>query len=104
MVPDFYTSILRTGTVPAFDDHSHTRPVLNTVEECRAHLMRATSELCQAIRDYPDAQLEQEVVLPFNGGMRLTMADLMGMHYWNTVYHLGQINYLQTQWGDREMH
>jgi uncharacterized damage-inducible protein DinB len=109
MVPDFYLIVLRTGSVPVFDDHAKERvetlrASLSTIDECREGLMRMTSELCQAIRDFPDQRLEEEVVLPFNGGMRVTMGDVLGLHYWNTVYHLGQINYLQTLLGDREMH
>lgn len=104
MVPQFYITILQTGAPPAFDDHAREKPSLGTIEECRAEAMRATSELCRMIREFPDADLEKEVTLPFNGGMVVTMADLLGLHYWNTVYHLGQINFIQTLLGDKEMH
>jgi hypothetical protein len=36
--------------------------------------------------------------------MTVSLADVCFLHYWNTVYHLGQVNYLQTLLGDREMH
>lgn len=104
MVPHFYITILKTGAPPAFDDHAHEMPSLTTVDECRTEAMKATSELCRMIREFPDSDLEKEITLPFNGGMVVTMADLLGLHYWNTVYHLGQINFIQTLLGDKEMH
>ena len=62
-----------------------------------------TPEL-MAISDFPEGKLDEEITLPFGGGMTMTMADLLGLPYWNTVYHLGQINQIQLMLGDREMH
>jgi hypothetical protein len=36
--------------------------------------------------------------------MTVTIADVLGMHYWNLTYHLGQINQIQMMLGDRQMH
>jgi hypothetical protein len=65
---------------------------------------RTTSELCQAIEAFDPARLEEEVTIPFGFRTVLTMADVIGLHYWNIVYHLGQINQIQLMAGDREMH
>ena len=42
--------------------------------------------------------------LPFGGGMTVSMADVLMMHYWNATYHLGQINQIQLMLGDKAMH
>jgi hypothetical protein len=42
--------------------------------------------------------------LPFGPGFTVTTADVLFMAYQNTVYHTGQINYVQMLLGDTEMH
>ncbi|MEZ5163605.1 MAG: hypothetical protein R2688_07600 [Fimbriimonadaceae bacterium] len=66
--------------------------------------MKTTSDLCNLIAEFPDDQLENEVTLPFGGGMTITMADVLSIHYWNTVYHQGQVNFIQMLLGDGDMH
>ena len=60
--------------------------------------------LCQAVMDLPDSRLDEEVWLPLGGGMNLTVAEVIGKHSWNLIYHLGQINQIQLMLGDRAMH
>lgn len=57
----------------------------------------------KAIRDCPDEDLDREFPVPFGAG-RLTGEQIVVMCYWNMVYHLGQINYIQTRYDDKEMH
>src|SRR5271165_6369603 len=77
---------------------------LDTIAECVEGTRKTTSDLCKAIAAAPDGRLEDELKLPFGGGLVMTFADLLGMHYWNLVYHLGQINQIALAHGDREMH
>ena len=42
--------------------------------------------------------------MPWGDGMTETLANVMLHHFWNIVYHEGQIAYIQTIYGDREMH
>lgn len=77
---------------------------LGTVQACVEAARRSTSELCKAITNAPTRLLEEEIRLPFGGGLVMTFADLLGMHYWNLVYHLGQINQIALAHGDKEMH
>jgi hypothetical protein len=77
---------------------------LETITSCVETARKTTSELCKAIAAAPDAKLEEEVRLPFGGGLVMTFADLLGMHHWNLVYHLGQVNQIALAHGDREMH
>lgn len=73
-------------------------------DDGREQALRETGELCSLIAAFPDEKLDEEVTLPVGGGMVLTMAEVLGVHYWNLVYHQGQVNYIQTLLGDREMH
>ncbi|MHB8634995.1 MAG: DinB family protein [Fimbriimonadaceae bacterium] len=96
-----------------FAKHPHNEPGhrsmpesagLETVGACAEAARKTTTELCQAIAAVADAKLECEVRLPFGGGLVMTFADLLGMHHWNLVYHLGQINQIALAHGDKEMH
>jgi hypothetical protein len=51
-----------------------------------------------------DADLDVEHPLPWNADAKMTTADMMFFPYWNLVYHVGQINYIQLLLGDTEMH
>lgn len=94
---------------PVFDEHAlreakRVQASYDTLEKCIAAAQSSTGALCQAIAQFPDRDLDEEIQLPFGGGVIMTMADVLGMHQWNLVYHLGQINQIQLMLGDRQMH
>lgn len=76
----------------------------DTIEKCIEAARGSTNQICQAISAFPDDRLEEEITMPFGGGMTMTMAEILGLHHWNMVYHLGQINQIQLMLGDRVMH
>lgn len=105
----WFLPIVRDRTSPEFDEHARREAVrlrqsFDTIEKCIEAARDTTSDLCQAIAAFPDDALEDEMQLPFGGGVVMTMADVLSMHHWNMVYHLGQINQIQLMLGDREMH
>ncbi len=57
--------------------------------------------LYAAIRAFPDSDLNTTVELPW---MTSTFFQVMSYPYWNLMYHAGQVNYIQTLYGDTEMH
>ncbi|GAB4462501.1 MAG: hypothetical protein OHK0029_29470 [Armatimonadaceae bacterium] len=73
-------------------------------DEIRDYAREKHTLLVAAIRSVPNQKLEEVRMLPFNGGMQVTGADVLFLPYWNIVYHTGQINYIQTMLGDKEMH
>jgi hypothetical protein len=104
----WFLPLVESGVVPVFDqeiavNHERFRRTMGELDECIGEARQSTGQLCQAIIAFPDADLENEVVLPFGGG-KTTMADVLAMHYWNMVYHLGQINQIQLMLGDTKMH
>lgn len=69
-------------------------------EVCREKLVR----LFELYREMPDAQLAETKWLPFNGGRDHTFAELLDYPRWNFTYHLGQIGYIQTLYGDKKIY
>lgn len=105
----WFAPIVRNCEAPEFDEHARRESIrirrsFDTVEKCVEAARRSTNELCGEIAAFPDAFLEEEITMPFGGGISMTMADVLGMHAWNLIYHLGQINQIQLMLGDREMH
>jgi len=75
-----------------------------SLADCERLLAEHTVRLSAAIRAIPDEDLEQTLTMPWADDMVMSLADVMTMHYWNVTYHLGQVNYIQTLYGDKEMH
>ena len=56
------------------------------------------------IRDYPEGDLDRVIELPFMPDLKMTVLEILCSPYWNATYHLGQINFIQLMYGDKEMH
>ncbi len=86
---------------------SYTRLPAEAVQQIEAACREATQaesllqesadELAAVILALPDGQLEKPITAPF-GTYSVAQCCLLG--YWNMVYHEGQINYIQTLYGD----
>ena len=76
----------------------------NTIEDCEAECNRRLESLFEMYQKMPDEKLSETKWLPFDGGRDFTMEEMMGYPRWNFTYHLGQISYIQTLYGDKEMH
>ena len=90
--------LLETQTMPPMDRAAFLafREKYDTPEKVFAVLESASEEFAKAIEALPQEKLETVVTLPFGGGMDKTLAEFVMLVYWNTVYHEGQINYIQT--------
>lgn len=75
-----------------------------TVEDCEAECGRRLETLYAFFKTIPDGQLANTKWLPYDGGRDFTVAEMMDYPRWNFNYHTGQIAYIQTLYGDREMH
>lgn len=64
-------------------------------------LRAATDKICEAIRATPDASLAES--MSFWGPEPWTVAAVLNFHNWNMTYHCGQVNYIQTLYGDKAM-
>lgn len=74
-----------------------------TLEGCERALSENTQRLNDVIRSVPDGDMMKLIAMPWNPSDTVPAADVMFMHYWNATYHLGQINFIQTLYGDKQM-
>ncbi len=103
-VTAFFTKIIVERAVPAFDGaYERAMAELDTMEKALAALDANTADLLAAIEAFPDAELTATVTMPWSP-VPATLECVLLMNYWNLVYHYGQISYIQTLYGDREMH
>jgi len=75
-----------------------------TVAQCDEACRQKLERLYALYRQMPDAQLTETKWLPFNGGRDHTFAELLDYPRWNFTYHLGQIAYIQTLYGDNKIY
>jgi hypothetical protein len=80
------------------------RQAWTTVEDCERVGKERLGALFEAIRTCPDERLKDTVWLPYDGGRDFTIQEIMEYPRWNANYHTGQINYIQTLYGDKDMH
>lgn len=71
------------------------------LDKCEAECKATTAKLNQAIAKMTPEQMVEMHTMPW--GMEHSGGEIAGFHYWNLVYHLGQVNYIQTLYGDRDM-
>jgi hypothetical protein len=90
--------LIESGELPPLDRSAHLQAMeeFNTPEKALKQLEDAADLLGIAIEAAPTDRLAKVVSLPFGGGMEKTIAEVVLMAYWNTVYHEGQVNYIQT--------
>lgn len=98
-----WTTILRTRAFFSIskDVWEETANELDTLEKVTARLRKTTADLVDAIRSMPVEQLSETVDTPW-GPYSLARCCLHA--YWNMAYHEGQLNYIQTLYGDFEEH
>ncbi len=76
-----------------------------TLEECEARCQANTEALVELIRGLSDGELDQTITAGGpNGPRELSLADVAMAHHNNMLYHVGQINYVQTLYGDFDPH
>lgn len=75
-----------------------------TVADCQNECNRRMDELFKFFGTISDEKLKETKWLPYDGGRDFTVSEMMDYPRWNFNYHLGQIAYIQTLLGDRQMH
>lgn len=72
-----------------------------SVDECERITRGNTADFLDRVRALPDEALDARHEMPW--GETMTGFDVISFQYWNLTYHLGQIMYIQTLYGDMEM-
>lgn len=107
--PDYVTGMLTQDKAPEPDPERWEkllaeRKAWTTIEDCEREAKLRVGKLVEAIRQVPDEKLTDTQWLPYDGGRDFTIAEIMEYPRWNANYHLGQICYIQTLYGDKDMH
>ncbi len=74
-----------------------------TVEQCKAEFEKNFPQWEAVARGMPDEKLSKSKFLSITNREH-TFLDLLDYVRWNSSYHLGQIAYIQTLYGDKEMY
>jgi hypothetical protein len=107
--PTYVIPILENRACPPWDPETFgaltaERQSWTTLDQCEAKLNESLDKWEACVRAFPEAEMPEEIDLPFVEGLRQSFADIMNYPYWNLSYHLGQICFIQTLYGDARMH
>ena len=84
-----------------WDDYKKQTDARRNKAACLAWLKSSTEALAGAIAAFPADRLGDATTDPVHNGKATTWADFaIDLFYWNTVYHEGQVNYIQVLYGD----
>lgn len=99
--------MLKTGAMPAMDagamEAMGAERASWTLADCERICRERIEGLYDAIRVFPDEDLQKPIALPF-GDREWKLADVASYLMWNLTYHLGQVSFIQTLYGDHEMY
>lgn len=74
-----------------------------SLADCERVCRESSEKLFAVLRGYTDEDLAKPIALPF-GDKDWRMSDVASYPLWNLTYHLGQIGFIQTLYGDHEMY
>lgn len=105
LITDFAAKMLIEKACPEFSNEAYGAGIaaLDTMDKAIAALDASWANLKSVILDFPTEDLEKSIMLPWFPDPQ-TFANIMFIALWNNTYHIGQINYIQTLYGDKEMH
>ncbi len=96
---------LNSRQLPPMEHDTFSKAIaeLDSLDKTLAALDANGEALAAAIEAFPTEELDNTIQLPWLPEP-WSFAQIMLLPYWNTVYHIGQISYIQTLYGDKEMH
>jgi hypothetical protein len=71
------------------------------LDTCEQKCREVTSTYNEFLKTMTPEQMGTMHSMPW--GEEHSGAEIAGFHYWNVVYHVGQVNYIQTLYGDKDM-
>jgi hypothetical protein len=101
--PDMFLMHLAPDRTPKYNSYEDAMAAGANMDldACEAECRKLTQEINDAILKMTPEQMAQKHAMPW--GMEHSGAEIAGFHHWNAVYHLGQVNYIQTLYGDKSM-
>lgn len=84
-------------------EFTQRRDAISGLDEAEQIARAGVAELNQAIAAIPDDHLTQTAWLPFGKSNDWPIHHVAGIYSSNARYHTGQVNYIQTCYGDHSM-
>jgi len=97
MTTPFSAELIHTMKVPEMAEQKYPQDIAELEKMYRA----SVDDFIKAVREFPEDKLQEKMDLPWGA---MTFFQMITYPYWNLMYHWGQISYLQTMYGDKEMH
>jgi hypothetical protein len=107
--PDWAVAILTTDGPPGMDADAWAAQqaemnTWSTLDQCEEEARKRLAKLLEVFAGLPDEKLSEKKWLPFDGGREFTYQEMTTYPRWNANYHTGQVAYIQTLYGDKEMY
>ncbi len=106
--PRFYAMILEEKKFPEISDEDRAtmqaeRKSWATIDDCEKACKAYTDRFIAAVKNISDNELDTVIEIP-GRDQEFTISDIVAAHCNHLLYHNGQINYMQTLYGDFDMH
>jgi uncharacterized damage-inducible protein DinB len=85
-----------------FGGFEEAKAKMTTLDECEATGRANLEAQKTAVNALPDADMDVVIDLPWGKG-KYTLREVMCFAAWNCTYHMGQVSYIQTLYGDFSM-
>ncbi len=100
MMPAYVARALNSKSVPPYEEMAAAYAKMS-VEELVAQLDKNAEDYFAAINKFPESEYEEEFHAPWGVW---SYFETMSYPYWNMMWHTGQINYIQTMYGDQNFY
>jgi len=106
--PRFYAMILEEKKFPEISDEDRAsmqaeRKSWATIDDCEKACNANTDRFIAAVKNISDNELDTVIDIP-GRDQEFTISDIVAAHCNHLLYHNGQLNYMQTLYGDFDMH
>lgn len=79
------------------------KAALKTLDECEAAAEANVAKLNELVLSFPDEKMGESIPMPMFPGGQMPVTEALQLYNWNVSYHTGQVNYIQTLYGDASM-
>jgi hypothetical protein len=79
------------------------KAALKTLDDCEKAANENVAKLNELVSAFPDERMGDTIPMSMWPGGHMPITEALQLHNWNVSYHTGQINYIQTLYGDSSM-
>ena len=90
-------------TPEIMQEYKLAKEALTTLEACEKLAHENVAKLNELVSNFPDSKLGDTLAVSMWPGGQMPVTEALQLHNWNVSYHTGQINYIQTLYGDTGM-